>query len=181
LSEAPKFSGFAFCARSTCWGTSLIKKDLVRYELAVAILSHVSSLEGVYYDPDLQLCIVTTDQHLFKITPLIPAVYELYLTVLTIIKAFDFVSSPSFSTTPMLVSYSQCRPSATHIQTVSRCGTRRCGILCGLCSFFEIGPRRLTTIQVSMAMTVINLIGWYSLPGSYLYLLRTPYWAIMST
>jgi hypothetical protein len=106
LSEAPKFSGFAFCARTTCWRTSLIKKDLVSDELAVTILAHVYSLEAVYYDPDLQLCIATADQHLFKIAPLIPAVYELYLTVLTIIKAFDFMSGPSFSTIPMLVSYS---------------------------------------------------------------------------
>ena len=143
LSESPRFSGFVLCARSTCWGTSLIKKDSVRHEQTFSELAvaNFSTLGAVYYDPDLHMCIVTTDQRLFKITALIPAAYELYLTILTIIKAFDFSLSPSYSTIPMLVSYYRYNHSDTHIQIVSRCSSGRCGIFCGLCSFFEIGSR----------------------------------------
>ena len=57
------------------------------------------------YNPLVGLCATTSTPHLFKFTPIAPLIFELFLTILTIIKAFDFVVPPSSSSLPLLVKY----------------------------------------------------------------------------
>jgi len=54
------------------------------------------------YNPLMGLCATTSTPHLFKFTPIAPLIFELFLTILTIIKAFDFVVHPSSSSLPLL-------------------------------------------------------------------------------
>jgi len=54
------------------------------------------------YNPLAQLCATSSTPHLFKLTPIAPLIYEFFLTILTIIKAFDFMGHPSSSNLPFL-------------------------------------------------------------------------------
>jgi len=62
-------------------------------------------LAMTFYDSLDRLCTTTSTPHLFKFTPIAPLTYEFFLTILTIVKAFDFEAHPSRSGLPFLVKY----------------------------------------------------------------------------
>lgn len=62
-------------------------------------------LATISYNPLARLCTPSSTPRLFKLTPIAPLIYELFLTILTIVKAFDFVGHPSGPSLPLLVKY----------------------------------------------------------------------------
>jgi hypothetical protein len=55
------------------------------------------------YNLVARICAPTSQPHIFKLTPITPIIYELFLTVLTVIKAFDLAGHPFSMTLPSLV------------------------------------------------------------------------------
>lgn len=61
----------------------------------LASLSNVQLQQTMHYVPIARTCIPLVLPHLMKPVPLAPSIYELFLTVLTVVKAMDFAGGAS--------------------------------------------------------------------------------------
>jgi hypothetical protein len=58
------------------------------------------------YSAETLLCLITSNSNTMKTIPIGPAVYEIILTFLTVLKSFDFSDDASDTTLPFVVGHS---------------------------------------------------------------------------
>ncbi|KAG8836283.1 hypothetical protein FRC17_007433 [Serendipita sp. 399] len=71
--------------------------------IALAIVTYFKLIEHMSYNPYVRSCVPASNPKIMMMTPIAPTVYELFLTVLTLIKTYKILSNMPGCETPSLV------------------------------------------------------------------------------
>ncbi|KAG8820840.1 hypothetical protein FRC19_008560 [Serendipita sp. 401] len=112
-------------------------------------LSCKQVVAGMTYNRYIRMCAPASSPRILASTPIGPTTYELFLTTLTLIKAYSLSKHAKVSQTPIL------------LRVLTRDGV----------SYFVL----------STLLSLANIISWYLLPASLMYLFLYLYWALGST